>query len=86
MRIVIFTSNSIRHKFFANSLSKEVDDCLVIVESKQNNPFEISQEQESIELQKHFDERIKTEKNYFENNDFFVSKTLPIVNKEANSS
>ena len=86
MRIVIFTSNGIRHKFFANTLSKEVDDCLIIVESKQIDPFEISEEQETIELQKHFDERTKIEKNYFVNSDFFVSKTLPIVNKEANSS
>ncbi len=86
MRIVIFTSNAIRHKFFANTLSKEVDDCLVIVESKPNNPFEISGEQKPTELQKHFDERTKIEINYFENSNFFVSKTLPIVNKEANSS
>jgi len=86
LRIVIFTSNGIRHKFFANTLSKEVDDCLTIVESKQVNPFDINGELETIELQKHFDERTKIEKKYFINNDFFVSKTLPILNKEANSS
>jgi phosphoribosylglycinamide formyltransferase-1 len=85
LKIVIFTSNGIRHKFLANSLAKEVDDCLVVVESKPLDPLEIESNDESIELQEHFSQRTKTEQEFFKNNDFFVSKTLPILNKEVNS-
>ena len=38
MKVTIFTSNSIRHKFFANSISKLVDETLVICETRKNDP------------------------------------------------
>ena len=68
LKIVIFTSNGIRHKFLANSLAKEVDDCLVIVESKPLDPLQIESNDESIELQEHFSQRTKTEQEFFKNN------------------
>ena len=37
MKLAIFTSNGIRHKFVANTLSKNVDETLVICESNQND-------------------------------------------------
>jgi len=86
LKIVIFTSNAIRHKFFANSLSKEVDDCLVIVESKSLDPLKLGNDSQSSEILDHFNERSKTELDYFKNNDVFLSKTLTVQNKEANSS
>lgn len=85
MKIVIFTSNGIRHKFFANMLSKEVDDCLVVVETKQQDNSEI-EKNSSLIIKEHFNERMKTELKYFKNNDFFISKTLPVLNQEGNSS
>jgi len=39
MKIVIFTGNSVRHKFVANSLAKEVDDCLIISECNSSDSF-----------------------------------------------
>ena len=85
MKIVIFTTNGIRHKYFANTLSKETDDCLVIIESKPLDSI-IIDSPEADNLLTHFHERTKIEQEYFKNNDFFKSKTLPILNKEANSS
>ena len=37
MKAVIFTSNSIRHKFFANSIAKQFDDALVICECTEHD-------------------------------------------------
>lgn len=37
MKIVILTSNGIRHKFLANSLASKADDALVVSECKQND-------------------------------------------------
>ena len=40
MKLAIFTSNGIRHKFVANTLSKNVDETLVICESNQNDALD----------------------------------------------
>ena len=40
MKLAIFTSNGIRHKFVANTLSKNVDETLVICESNQNDELD----------------------------------------------
>lgn len=80
MKIVIFTSNGIRHKFFANSISKE-NDVLVISECNNNDSVI---ENESKLIQEHFKLRLKTEQKFFPGNDFFQSKTLPILYKEVN--
>ena len=36
MKIVVLTSDGIRHKFFANSLDSKADSSLIISQSKQN--------------------------------------------------
>ena len=79
MKIVILTSNSIRHKFFANTLALHADDTLVISECKSNNPLI-----DSHDISDHFHLRDEIEKIFFPNNDFFIAKTLPIVYKELN--
>ena len=79
MKIVIFTGNSVRHKFVANSLTKEIDDSLVISEC---TPFDSSQLDTLI--QKHFHLRNQAELDFFSGNDYFNSKTLPILYNEVN--
>ena len=37
MKIVVLTSDGIRHKFFANSLDSRADNSLIISQSKQTN-------------------------------------------------
>lgn len=83
MKIVILTSNGLRHKFLANSLSSKVDDALVVSECKQNDSISTCSEAQSA-INEHFKLRNETEKIFFPNNDFFTAKTMPILYKELN--
>lgn len=83
MKAVIFTSNSIRHKFFANSLKNYVDDLLIVSECRENDEFNESYG-ENDKITKHFKNRNKIENEYFESNDEFNSKCIPILYKEVN--
>ena len=84
MKIVVLTSNSLRHKFLANTLSSYCDDALIISECKpQTSSFDDSKNYTKIE--NHFLLRDKTEKSFFPNDNYFISKTLPILYKEVNS-
>lgn len=81
MKIVIFTGNSIRHKFVANHLSKSVDDTLVVSECTPSDNLTT----DNSPITQHFNLREKTESDFFSNNDYFLPKTLPIMYKEVNS-
>jgi len=83
MKIVIFTSDGIRHKYFANSLRKYVDETLVISEYKKT--IKTNKEKSTSTLEKHFQLRNVTEKKFFPDNDFFHDKVISIAYKEANS-
>jgi len=84
MKIVVLTSNSLRHKFLANTLSSYCDDALIISECKpQTSSFNDSKN--STEIENHFLLRDQTEKSFFPNDNYFIPKTLPIIYKEANS-
>jgi len=84
MKIVVLTSNSLRHKFLANTLSSYCDDALIISECKpQTSSFNDSKN--FTEIENHFLLRDQTEKSFFPNDNYFIPKTLPIVYKEANS-
>jgi len=84
MKIAILTSNELRHKYFANNISRNLDNVIVISEVKgeikttDTSPV-------SEEIQKHFALRTATEQDIFKGNDFFTSPTLPIQYKKANS-
>tara|TARA_Y100000310_G_scaffold94901_2_gene92721 strand:- start:25718 stop:26512 length:795 start_codon:yes stop_codon:yes gene_type:complete len=85
MKLAIFTSNSLRHKFLANSLARHVDDTLTIVECRENDESNFSYgDNESIIS--HFRKRYETEKKFFGNNCEFISKNIPILHKEVNSN
>ena len=84
MKIVVLTSDSLRHKFLANTLSSYCDDALIISECKpQTSSFDDSKNYTKIE--NHFLLRDKTEKSFFPNDNYFIPKTLPILYKEVNS-
>jgi phosphoribosylglycinamide formyltransferase 1 len=84
MKVIVLTSNSLRHKFLANTLSSYCDDALIISECKpQTSSFNDSKN--STEIENHFLLRDQTEKSFFPNDNYFIPKTLPIVYKEANS-
>ena len=84
MKVTIFTSNSIRHKFFANSISKLVDETLVICETRKNDAIEIESDNQISGIEKHFLERFQVEKEEFKGNDYFLAKTIPLEYKEVN--
>ena len=86
MKIVVFTSNAVRHRFLANSLSKKADDCLVVSECKPgdqtgDNEYGI----ESKIVAEHFRKRYETEKIFFPGNAFFEGKIIPLLRNEASS-
>ena len=83
MKLVIFTSNSIRHKFLANKLSKQADDTLVISEVPLENTK--SKITPSNLIDEHFNLRNKTEQIFFEGYDTFQANTLTIPYKDASS-
>ena len=82
MKLVIFTSNSIRHKFVANSLAKEADDTLVVSECTLSEMIN-NKVNTASPIQQHFMLRSETEQKFFEGNNYFIPKTLPLLYKEA---
>lgn len=83
MKAVIFTGNSIRHKYVANTIVEKVDNLLVVSECKKSDAPEALDQPKSI--REHFKLRFDTEKIFFTNNDVFYAKTLPILYKELSS-
>ena len=83
MKIVILTSNGLRHKFFANSLSSKSDDTLIISESKSTNSENLKLN-DTNPIDEHFKLRNKTEEFFFPNNPSFIKEVLSIPYKDIN--
>jgi len=83
MKIVILTSNGLRHKFFANSLSSKSDDTLIISESKSTNSENLKLN-DTNPIDEHFKLRNKTEEFFFPNNPSFIKESLSIPYKDLN--
>ena len=89
MRVVLLTSNAIRHKYVANHLANHladsIEEFLVISESKKNDSLS-TEEIISSEIDQHFFERFKTEQKFFSNNDYFSCNVVPVLHNETNLS
>lgn len=85
MKVVIFTSNAIRHKFFANKINNYVEECMIFSESKPLDSDVTNNYQELTSIQKHFYDRFMTEKKFFEGNDTFLGETFTINRGQINS-
>ncbi|MBI4118616.1 MAG: hypothetical protein HY455_03720 [Parcubacteria group bacterium] len=83
MRIVVFTSNALRHKYIANTLAKSASECLVVSECKSYDGVVPSEE--SALVKKHFALRLETEQKFFGEHETFHAPTLPILHKEVNT-
>lgn len=81
MRIVVFTSNALRHKFVANGLAEAAGETLVVSEVK---PAEVPPTGPATEIEKHFALRMETEASFFAGHETFRAPTLPLRYKEAN--
>tara|TARA_Y100001949_G_scaffold176636_1_gene191080 strand:+ start:5661 stop:6449 length:789 start_codon:yes stop_codon:yes gene_type:complete len=84
MKIIIFTSNALRHKFLANTISDFANDTLVISECRENDQINKSYGENELIIS-HFNNRYITEKKKFYGNDEFRAKCIPILYKEVNS-
>lgn len=84
MKLLILTSNSIRHKYFANSLGQEVDKSLVVSECKNLDSSELNPDL-SPAVADHFLQRYQTEQKVFRHHDCFRINSLPILKGELNS-
>ena len=83
MKVIILTSDGLRHKFFANSLSSELDDTLIISESKQTNSENLKLNNTNL-IDEHFKLRNKTEESFFPNDSSFIKEVLSIPYKDIN--
>jgi len=85
MRIVVFTSNAMRHKFIANTLSASVDDALVVSECVAQDTAVTAVAKGGLSpIEEHLLLRQRAEEEFFKGNDFFVAKTLPLMYGEVN--
>ena len=83
MKVILLTSNAIRHKYVANCLANNTKEFLVISECKKNDSL-TSEEITSSEIEQHFSERFKTEQKVFLNNNYFSCNVVPILHNEIN--
>lgn len=84
MRVVVFTSNAIRHKFVANVIADNASDVLIVSESKSSDGVNREESRDPDPIQEHFRLRHEIERQYFTGHDWFAAKTLPILYKEVN--
>ncbi len=84
MKIVVFTSNALRHKFIANTLASHADEALVISEVKPHDAPALPKDTAPTPIQKHFALRYETEKVFFAGNDILRAPSLPIMHREVN--
>lgn len=83
LKIVLLTSNAIRHKFVANSLKKD-NDVLVISESRKSTVTSNDNDSNSI-INEHFNQRTSTEKEVFANNDDFQAEFVSLDYGQVNT-
>ena len=87
-KIVLLTSDSLRHKYLANQLAKSFYITLIVTEKKSKKIEDTTalSEEDSIFVSSHFNKRFHSEKLFFR--DFFFpleSRHLVINHKEINS-
>ncbi|MBI4353729.1 MAG: hypothetical protein HY595_00685 [Candidatus Omnitrophica bacterium] len=83
MRLLVLTSNALRHKFVANTLARHADDTLVVSECQPSDEDRRGAGL-SPRLQAHFRLRQETEQAWFTGHETFLSATLPILYRDVN--
>jgi phosphoribosylglycinamide formyltransferase 1 len=83
LKAVICTSNGIRHKFFANSITSVIDETLIISESNTNDANQLTTNDDSSIIE-HFNLRHQTEMETFQNSDYFYGNVVPLIYREIN--
>lgn len=83
MKIVLFTSSALRHKYIAHALTRGVEEVLVISECKPHDGVGAKNEGPPM-IAEHFALRAQAEENFFGEYAAFTSPTVPIIHKEVN--
>ncbi len=83
MRVVLFTSNALRHKFVANALARKADAFLAVSECNTHDGGDPSKAQRSL-IEEHFAMRNKTEQKLFAGHEAFSCPVVPLLYKEVN--
>lgn len=84
MRTLICTSNSVRHKFVANTIGAAANETLIISECRKHDTAEIENLDTTTPLAaQNFKDRYETELKFFEGHDSFRYPTVPVLTKEA---
>ena len=85
MRMAIFTGNSTRHKYFANMLSSQFEETLVVSECRKNDSVGCNYDESITDpIQRHFAERFRTEERFFSGNECFKTNVIPLLHGEIN--
>ena len=82
MRLLVLTSNAIRHQFIANTLAEAAEEALVVCECRPSDAA--GPAAGSASLAAHFRLRYGTECRWFAGHDGFRARTLPVLYGEAN--
>lgn len=84
MKIIVFTSNALRHKYFSNTIGKTFPETLIISECRENDQINNSYGNNEL-IKSHFNLRYQTESEKFVGNDEFKNPCIPILYKEVNN-
>lgn len=84
MRIVLLTSNAIRHRFVANTLADAADAMRVVSECKPSDAAQPADATPPSPIARHFRARFAAEKQRFGQHTCFHAPTLPLARGEAN--
>lgn len=82
MRLALFTSNSLRHKYFANRLAELADEAVVVCEVKRSDAD--ADNADDMIFRKHFQARFDEESRQFAAHSSFNLNAIPIVHGEVN--
>ena len=86
MKLLVSTSNALRHKFVANTVTQHADEALVIAECQPQAASPESHAGFFPALAAHFRLREEAEQAWFAGHDAFRAGTLPVVYGEVNSA
>jgi folate-dependent phosphoribosylglycinamide formyltransferase PurN len=77
MKALVLTSNSLRHRYFAQSVARSFDVPVALVEAKKN--YYAFQQQKSIVIRTHFDDIRATERTWFADAESPASPKIQLI-------
>ena len=81
MKLLVLTSNAIRHQFIANTLAEAAEEAVVVCECRPSDAAGLAAGSSSMAA--HFRLRHETERAWFSGHDVFRASTLPVLYGEA---